>query len=90
MLFYKYNIIGSILISSILLAFDNPLDNPDSEMKIALKIIDLIFTIQFSIELIMKVISMGFVYNWENNKNSYLRNSWNILDFLVVTTSVLD
>jgi hypothetical protein len=37
------------------------------------------------LELIFKVISLGFFYNHISNENAYLRNSWNVLDILVVT-----
>lgn len=42
--------------------------------------IDLGFLIIYTIELILKVIALGFVME----KNSYLRDPWNILDFIVV------
>lgn len=73
------------MISSILLAVDNPLDDPDSNLKVILNIIDLFFSSIFVLELIFKVISLGFFYNHISNENAYLRNSWNVLDILVVT-----
>jgi hypothetical protein len=42
--------------------------------------IDLGFLIIYTIEMILKVIALGFVME----KNSYLRDPWNILDFIVV------
>lgn len=55
-----------------------------------LSYLDLTFTIIFSLELALKVISSGFIYNHDNNNNAYLRNSWNVLDFVVVSTSIID
>ena len=42
--------------------------------------IDLIFLTLYTIEMVMKIITMGFV----TRPYSYLRDSWNILDFTVV------
>lgn len=48
--------------------------------------IDNFFTITFSIECIMKIIKYGFYVA----PDSYLKDSWSILDFIIVTTSILD
>jgi hypothetical protein len=42
--------------------------------------IDLTFLIIYTIEMILKIIALGFFMN----TNSYLRDSWNVLDFTVV------
>jgi len=42
--------------------------------------LDLIFLVIFSIEMVLKIIAMGFVME----AHSYLRDPWNILDFSVV------
>lgn len=38
------------------------------------------FTIVFTLEFILKVLAMGFVIK----KHSYIRDGWNVLDFIVV------
>ena len=43
-------------------------------------------TVVFGIEVALKVITYGFLFN---GQYSYLRSFWNILDFFVVITSVL-
>jgi hypothetical protein len=45
-----------------------------------------VFTITFMIECVIKIIAMGFVHH----KNSYLRDTWNWLDFAVVCVGVTD
>merc|ERR1719471_2858767 len=42
--------------------------------------IEIIFTIIFTSECCMKIIAYGFI----SHPNSYLRNTWNILDFTIV------
>ena len=46
-----------------------------------LSIFDKVFTIIFTIEMILKWLAYGI--------KSYFRNSWNILDFLIVVVSIL-
>lgn len=44
---------------------------------------EIVFNIIFSIEMVMKTIAWGFI---GAGKHSYMKNSWNLLDFLVVVT----
>ena len=48
--------------------------------------LDVFFTVSFSLECAFKAISLGFVFE----PNSYLRDSWNQLDFFIVIASILD
>ena len=41
---------------------------------------EIVFTILFTIEMVVKMVAMGFFWD----KGSYLRDPWNWLDFLVV------
>lgn len=43
-----------------------------------------VFTLIFVVEFVIKVIAMGFVVH----RNSYLRDPWNWLDFIVVCTGL--
>jgi len=42
--------------------------------------IDFVFLIIYTIEMTLKIVAMGFFMR----EHSYLRDSWNMLDFLVV------
>jgi hypothetical protein len=75
-----------IAISSVMLALDNPLNNPNSGLVNVLQISDIILTSFFILEAVMKILSFGFLFNGEN---SYLRNGWNIIDFIVVVISII-
>lgn len=72
--------------STILLAIDNPLDDPDSLKQKILGILDIVMTSVFSFEAIIKISVFGFLFN---GKKSYLRELWNVLDIFVVTVSLL-
>ena len=78
-----------IILSSITLAVDNPLDDPKSVIKQALNMIDIVFTILFFVEALIKIISKGLLHNNLPIK-PYLLNSWNILDAFVVCISGVD
>lgn len=84
--FFEYFINIVIIISSIELALENPLNDPNGQMQTVLFYIDLATTIVFSVEAILKIIVFGFTLN---GKTSYLRNPWNMLDFIIVLLSII-
>jgi hypothetical protein len=75
-----------VLVSTVLLAVDNPLDDPDSLKQKILGILDIVMTSVFSFEAVVKIAVFGFLLN---GKKSYMRESWNVLDFFVVSVSVM-
>lgn len=74
-----------IIISTIQLSIDNPLDNPNSQVQTILLRLDYFLTAFFTLEALLKIIACGFAFC---GSTSYLRNYWNILDILVVTITV--
>jgi hypothetical protein len=77
-------ILLSIFISSVLLAIDNPLIDPECGFVGTLKTIDRVFVGIFIAEFTVKVVSKGFILH----PGSYLRNSWNVLDFVIVVIGI--
>lgn len=75
-----------IAISSVLLALDNPLNDPESTLARFLRYTDIILTIFFLSESVFKIITYGFVLH---SKSAYLRNGWNVIDFIVVIVSII-
>ena len=65
---------------------EEPLDDPNLKSNLILRDINNGITYIFIVELIIKAIVFGFITNGEH---SYLRNGWNILDFVIVTFSVI-
>ena len=47
--------------------------------------VGLFLNIVFAIESIVKIVAYGFILG----KNTYMRNSWNILDFIIVLSSLV-
>ena len=50
------------------------------------KNIDLVFNIIYTIEMVLRIFSMGLIWN----KGTYLRNNWCQLDFICVSTAYLE
>lgn len=75
-----------ILISTLTLAIETPLDDPEGDKVMVLEKIDLFMTVVFTFEAIVKIIALGFAFT---GKTSYIRNPWNILDFVIVVSALL-
>ncbi|KAF4672946.1 hypothetical protein FOL47_011216 [Perkinsus chesapeaki] len=79
-------IIICIVISSAFMAIDSPLQDPGSAVAIFLDIMNKLFSFIFLIEMLIKWVAMGVLFN----KGAYWRNSWNVLDGVVVIVSMVD
>lgn len=74
-----------IVVSSLKLAIDTYLPNED-EINLISTYIDNTFSGLFAMECLLKIISFGFFMD----EGSYLRDNWNILDFIIVVSSIVD
>lgn len=79
-------ILFMIIASTFLLTLENPLDDPNGNLAKNLYYIDIGVTSIFTIEMLMKIFVMGFMFC---GSPSYMRNAWNILDFFIVTFSII-
>ena len=77
-----------IISSSLKLSMDTYIINDpnDSFASILSDDLDYFFIAFFTLESLLKSIAYGFVFE----KGSYLRESWNILDWFIVVTSLID
>eukprot|EP00794_Sanderia_malayensis_P016249 gene16249-17890_t len=83
---FEYFILTTIMVNCILLALNTPLPSSDkSELNMKLESAEIYLLGIFCVEALLKVISLGFILH----PGSYLRNGWNILDFVVVVTGIL-
>jgi len=69
---FDYAILFFILISSVQLALENPLNDPDGQLNTVLNYIDITLTSIFVIEAFLKIIAFGLLLN---GPESYLRSS---------------
>jgi len=61
------------------------MEDPGVEQTPVIQIIDHLFTGLYTAEMLLKIMGMGFIMS----KGSYLRDTWNILDFVIVITSYI-
>ena len=82
---FDNSVLVLIIISSITLAIDTPLLQGGDVLADVLDGLDWVLTIAFCVEMMLKIVASGFILH----RGSYLRNSWNVLDFVIVIISVL-
>jgi hypothetical protein len=87
-------IMALIITSSVTLVIDNPLSDPEAPTIVFVGYLDNCFTVSFTIEATIKIVALGFLFNnavlRDRGLGPYIRNPWNLLDFVVVCASILD
>jgi len=80
-LFFENLILATILANSLSLASFNYKDRAaNTEYNKGLETAGTVFSVFFMVECLLKIVSMGFI----THSKSYLRDGWNVLDFIVV------
>ncbi|XP_030853656.1 voltage-dependent calcium channel type A subunit alpha-1 isoform X7 [Strongylocentrotus purpuratus] len=83
---FEYFILATIIANCVVLALDTHLPKEDKTPRsIALEDTEIYFLAIFCLEAGIKIIALGFLLHEE----SYLRNGWNIMDFIVVVTGTV-
>ena len=73
-----------ILANSFCMAFYDYMDTKASK-NIILDVLQDSFSVIFICEAIIKIIAVGLI----NQKKTYLRNWWNVIDFIIVVSALL-
>jgi hypothetical protein len=76
---FEYGTLFIILLNSLFLTIDDPTTDDTNTP------LDLFFLSFYTLEMILKISAMGFALN----KGAYLRDNWNILDFVIILFSYL-
>ncbi|CDW88224.1 voltage-gated ion channel superfamily [Stylonychia lemnae] len=84
--YYDYMLLILIALQSVILALDNPINDPSGTLVQILYISDVFFTTLFILESFSKIITFGLFLN---GPLSYLRNLWNFTDFSIVILSLM-
>ena len=79
-------ILLTIMVSSIALTVEHPLNDPEGTTVFLLKSCDYVTTSIFVVEAVVRIVAAGFLLN---GPQSYLRNVSNILDFVIVVPSLI-
>jgi hypothetical protein len=82
---FRVFILVSILINAVMLALDEPGRDKADHLEILILVSDILFTVIFVCEMMVKIIALGFVLH----KGSFLRDSWNRFDLFVTAMSLL-
>jgi len=83
---FEMFILGIIFLSCIKLILDTYIGTNATALQKASNVFDYIFLAIFILEAMAKIIGSGFILD----KNSYLRDGWNVLDFIIVIASIID
>uniref|UniRef100_A0AAR5PWC9 Voltage-dependent L-type calcium channel subunit alpha n=1 Tax=Dendroctonus ponderosae TaxID=77166 RepID=A0AAR5PWC9_DENPD len=83
--YFSNIILVCILVSSALLALEDPIPDKDNKKAEILTMFDYIFTGIFSVELFLKTISYGCILH----KGAFFRSAFNVLDLVVVCVSLV-
>ena len=75
-------VLAVIICNSVTLALDVPSTRGNAGMQDFLAASEVAFQALFTVEMLVKMISLGFIMH----PGSYLRNYWNVMDFIVVMT----
>ena len=81
--FFDPIILTAILTNCAILAWQSPLDPPNTKKAAFIDAIEEVYLIIFTFELLVKVVAYGVV----GHTSSYLRDPWCQLDFIIVTLS---
>ncbi|XP_062407950.1 voltage-dependent R-type calcium channel subunit alpha-1E-like [Sardina pilchardus] len=83
---FEYMILSTIIANCIVLALEQHLPGEDkTPMSKRLEKTEPYFIGIFCFEFGIKLVALGFVFH----KGSYLRNGWNVMDFIVVLSGIL-
>ena len=75
-----------------MLTLDSPLVDPNSTEAMVYGYIDMVHTVLFTIEMLVKMIGLGFFTNEfkDPELTPYIKTTWNVLDFFVVISSLFE
>ena len=80
---FEWTVLATIIASCVVMALEEHLPNGDkTDLAVRLGATESYFLAIFCVEMCLKIIALGFVLH----PGSYLRNFWNIMDFVVVVT----
>ncbi|XP_038274928.1 voltage-dependent T-type calcium channel subunit alpha-1H isoform X3 [Dermochelys coriacea] len=83
---FDHVVLVFIFLNCITIALERPDIDPHSMERIFLSVSNYIFTAIFVVEMMVKVVALGFF----SGENTYLQSSWNVLDGILVFVSIID
>ncbi|XP_054849657.1 voltage-dependent T-type calcium channel subunit alpha-1H [Eublepharis macularius] len=83
---FDHVVLVFIFLNCITIALERPDIDPNSTERIFLSVSNYIFTAIFVVEMMVKVVALGFF----SGEHTYLQSSWNVLDGVLVFVSIID
>ena len=83
---FEYLIMSFILLSSFTMVFESPKAMENQTTADALEAVDMVFTIIFALEMIMKLVAYGLYFE---DDDSYLKDPWNCMDGFIVVIGIV-
>ena len=83
---FEMIIMVCIVLSSLSMAFESPAALEDKSFSDALEAVDIVFTIIFLAEMLMKLVAYGL---FMEDPDSYLRDPWNCMDGSIVVIGLV-
>lgn len=83
--FFENFVLLCIIANSLSLSFYDYSNGKERNNEM-IELLGYFFSVIFTIEAILKIISMGFLVN----KHSYLRDPWNVMDFIIVLAGLVE
>ena len=83
---FDLTIMYVIGVSLVLLAVDTPVPALSPYEKDVLSTLDIICNLIFIAEMSCKIVAFGFI----QHNGAYLRDGWNVLDFMIVVIAIID
>jgi len=67
-----------------------PTSDPYTTSSNVVRALDIMCTIVFIIEALLKIIALGFVNTSLEKQNPYMFDLWNLVDFTIILLAILD
>ena len=80
---FEHLCITVIITNSVTMMLDNSPANDPNQFYVT---VELVFLWFYTSEMVVKIGGMGFFFS----EKAYIKDSWNILDFFIVTTSLIN
>eukprot|EP01084_Bolivina_argentea_P020439 38005_1 len=89
---FQYFIISCIFVNCVFIAIQNPTTSPNSSVNKITETAETVFCIIFTVEMVIKMVCNGLFYQDKDDPNhvAYFRDTWNLLDFIIVITSFIE
>ena len=84
-------ILAIVLLNTLIVALDRP--EGSGKRPAGFEMLDKLFTVIFTLEVVTRMLAFGLFRmqpTWSLSPSGYFRDPWNVFDFFIVVTSIID